>query len=78
MRVRIAAVAAAAVVAVGAAAGSAQACAAPSIPAPPQVRLPAVIIAPLLGSPFGPEDGDLLEGAPPAGLSGSFDGAVGD
>ena len=77
MRVRIAAIAAAAVAAAGAAAGSAQACAAPSAPALPQVRLLAVI-GPLLGSSFGPEDGDLLESAPPAALSGSFDGPLGD
>jgi hypothetical protein len=36
------------------------------------------VIAPLLGSSYGPEDGDLLEGAPPAALSGNFDGPVGD
>jgi hypothetical protein len=78
MRVRIAAVAAAAVAAVaGTAAGSARASVCPPAPAPPQA-LPMAVIAPLLGSSYGPEDGDLLEGAPPAALSGNFDGPIGD
>ncbi|HVM57268.1 MAG TPA: hypothetical protein VMT74_07380 [Gaiellaceae bacterium] len=77
MRVRVAVAVAVAAVAAAGAAGSARATV--CLPAPvPALAHPPIVAPLLLASSSGFEDGDLLDGAPPAATTGFTDGPIGD